>query len=158
MSMRAVVWPAPSGCDSATMTLKCLVLAAVRKRATSTREYPWVRTTAPSSISGAPSCAICVRASRLVRAKVSPRSTSSRFTASKSVRSSICIWMRVTKRTKSSHNDPIEMGASGQLFSTSPACLSSSRRPIIVVAVERRMSSVSAMMAEVADDLSVSSR
>ena len=36
------------------------------------------------------------------------------------------------------------------------ACLSSSRRPIIVVAFERRISSVSAMMAAVADDASVS--
>tara|TARA_B110001452_G_scaffold213481_1_gene184243 strand:+ start:707 stop:973 length:267 start_codon:yes stop_codon:yes gene_type:complete len=60
----------------------------------------------------------------------------------------------VTKRTKSSHSEASAIGASGDCFSASLPCRRASRRPIIVVAVELRMSSVSARMAAVVAETS----
>lgn len=54
-SSLAVRCPAPSVCDSATTTEKCLVAAAASSSAVTRREYECVNTTPPSSTKAAPS-------------------------------------------------------------------------------------------------------
>ena len=102
--------------------------------------------TPPASMKGAPLRAIFDRASSVVRASISPRSSSSLRIASKST-SALASAVRVTKRTKSSHNDEMESGASCCLLSASPASRKTSRRPIMVDAFDMRIVPISAWMA-----------
>ena len=104
-------------------------------------------TVPPASTKAAPDRAIFERASSVVFASCSPRSTKSRFKVSKSDASTFERDVRVTKRTKSSHSEAIDMGASGRFDNVSPAYRKLSCKPIMVDADESLMCSVSALIA-----------